>query len=465
MRSKPLDLLVGIPVLIAVLVLGALLIQPGCSASQCHQPAHATGPTPTIECPSGQVCYEGQCRRSCNAGAELSMSCQTEGDCNNASLPFCTSAPNGLFCSSCGGNEVCVPELNICQPVSEFTAGDGGMPPPLGMIPAGPLDSGAIDGYSLTRDAEPIAPPSFVDLTHVGTIELAQVTDFRADPGATAQALVTVSFLNIEGVHPKTQPIRIGDYVNGCELDYLRTFTSTGPQPKPANLGDITFDTDKTSAKPALATSIVAKYDMTMGAYTFMPVNIPNPILELSVPVADPLKPNDDHFASVVSSGFTMTAGPWPVPQIPFHIPYALDSPQTIPRLKTQIQIQPTPQDLVFTWTLVKPKGGGFGSEVVSAEIRGNQYRVACETDESLDTAVGSMTMTSALIQKFIDLEGIRTSSTSSGFIAPLTFERVDKLVPNVPGTSYMIGTSSTGMTEIEIQLRFSHKFIGQVRF
>jgi hypothetical protein len=455
MRTAP-RLLVLLPVLAAATVLGALLVQPGCSASQCKQPDRATGPTASFECPSGQVCYEGQCRKSCNAGAELDpkMICNNSGDCKDPSLPNCVATQNGLFCSSCSESETCVPDYNICQPVTDVIVGDGGSYPMImnaGQLPNAPLDGAQIDGSTLVKDSEPPPPPPPQLLTHVGHVEVIQVTDYSLTPMATEQPSVSIAFQDIRAVVETSSNARIlgmGD----CDLDDIRTFSTTAAVSN-ANLGSITIDTSPASPKPAFAQQIAATFNMTTNIYDIMPSPAPNPLLELSTPT-------EDHFAAIVGMGSPMVTLPWPSTAFAYHVPYKLTpSSDTLTFLRSGVTVTAIPQDISFTWTAINPGGTGFVGEKVIAELRGKRHRIHCESDESL-MSLGRLTMNSALISELRRRDGL-----ASGENAQITFGRVEEQELGIPGITYLDTGGRQVTTAIEATIRFGSVFYGRAAF
>src|SRR5687768_12196824 len=81
----------------------AVVAQPGCSASRCSfDEDEPDKPFVSIECPGGEVCYQGICRKSCNSLSDGTMPCTSDGDCPGA-IPNCVASGDltGSFCSAC----------------------------------------------------------------------------------------------------------------------------------------------------------------------------------------------------------------------------------------------------------------------------------------------------------------------------------------------------------------------------
>jgi hypothetical protein len=465
------DLIVLIPALLAAGVLGALLIQPGCSASQCKQPTGATGPTPSFECPADNVCYQGQCRRSCNASRELDpkMMCNSDSDCKDSNLPHCAAngppGQNLLFCSSCGNGETCVPELNICQAVSDQSL-DATMPSGISAtdLPPLPLDAGPIDGAHITPDAqEPTGPPTQA-LTHVAAIEVLQLTDFRNDPNANETSVVSVSYFDVRSAGTSTPAKTIASEGN-CTLTQLRTFAA--PQNALAvNGGDVSVSTGL-SLKPAINVpdggAVVAKFGA--GGYTVLPTPLPNPLLNFSVPGADGGIAAVENYLAFAGLGASGVDGPW-IGSNQVHVPYRFQpSTGTLMFLKSGVTTATVPQDLTFGWNIEIP-ATDLQPEDVFAEIQGQQASLKCAVDEgSMSSLV--LVMHSGLISQFITADGVQRNKTPPD-CRTLILARGSDLEVIPPGVGYTDVDASKAdakTTVVDVTFRVAHIFYTSICF
>lgn len=412
-------------------------VQSGCVASQCTQPKHASGATPTFECPSGQVCYEGECRQACNAGLEGATPCNFDSDCSGAT-PNCSAG----FCSSCGGGQSCVPQLNICQRVAGEESTDGGPLPSMGLPPPPPLDGGYIDGSVFAHDASVTPPVQIQALTHLGTVTLEQVTDFSTNgPNATEQGQISVEFFDLRQARTTTgTPM---NQLGNCEIDRIQHINPMTP----ADVGTVKINTASGSNGPALntASEVDSAFQSSSMAYavTMPTTGTPNPLLNLS-------KIGDDRLIVVSSPGAATVTSPWPFPSFSYHVPYALTpSAGTLAMLRNPMTLGSPPADITFAWTLLVPPGGRIPGEHVVAELQGQDYTLHCELDETLPGAQGSLTMKSKIISQFMAADGLTAGSNRT---AKVFFGRVDEAVMPIPGTSN---------TAVQGTLRIADAFIG----
>ncbi|MCC7381642.1 MAG: hypothetical protein IT384_07410 [Deltaproteobacteria bacterium] len=337
---------------------------PGCTASPCTQSARLSTlnnkpyarPAPAVECPSGTLCYQGSCMPSCSAGTERAEECTVDGDCQDPARSTCVDG----FCSACGEGEVCLPELNVCAPISEAVF-DGGPAGADGSVPASePLDGGAIDGSIFTRDTGPIILPPPVPPSHLGDVFIAQV-ERGTFPNPATTSSIAVSFLNVTGtgyVESATVTPLVRDGLQSCAIWSRPQFPLRAPVSE--NMGDINIEN---STPAGFVSTITAPFKATHTPNGY--VVVPRPPSQLLV----------------LSSSIRLTrirvSGPgrqpvtdgtrWPPGTAPSDCDAATGSPycllvpftfeptaQTDTLLNTTIRAdQPTGQQLVFAWRVI----------------------------------------------------------------------------------------------------------------
>lgn len=429
---------------------GLLVVQPSCKPSQCTQSALTPNePTPALECAAGLLCYQGQCIKSCNAGQERAIDCESEDDCD-ATRPNCVDG----FCSACEELEVCVPTLNICQSTTEIDPGEPPPPPPPGAPkPPAPLDAGTIDGgLVLKKDAGTNELPE-EPITHAGLIDLAQIEDFS---GGGNSAKVTVRILDVSeadevGLKWRLDPwtdvggpakppavdvvVRESDQ---CTLSALEVRTASAT---PANLGDIVIDSH--SDHPNSVLRIPVPFE---GADYNVP-NIPATLLTFSK-----LSPSEPHFITASSAGSGLTAGSWPNPEPSngHHVPFALiPSTETDSLIRGTFNVSAsTPQDLVVRWDTIRV--GTVPGERVILRFRGESHMIRCEQIEDMG-ARDDITIKAALLTAFKEAEQIAPNTE-----LPLYFERASQERLAIPPTEGYV---------IDVSVRVRHTLIGRIRF
>lgn len=425
--------------------LAALLA--ACSPKPCTETSVTPGtPSPSIECPSGQLCYQGQCLHACNAGAERATPCSSSADCTESTRPRCVSS----FCSSCEEGESCIPDLNVCRSVIDIPTPPDPTPsnfpaPPL------PLDGGTIDGSSFASDAGEPEPPPPQAVTHQGMIALEEVVDFAQ--GSTEQARVRISFSDLRRA-TLTQEGGSTSPIGQCEIEILPIY-APGAAPSPADIGSIQVESHSI-APGSVSTRVDAQFDRTSGRYENTPAPLPEPLLVLSIPA-----PLGGHFATLSSRGLDMVTDAWPDRggDLPYHIPYRLrPDPATTALMSQTIRINapPTdPQDLTFGWELISALDAIRGEKVV-VEIFGAAHTLHCELDETVPgTPIGQILVPSALLIEFILRENI---PRGGGTIVPFALERVFEQLLPIPG-------DAAAMTVVRGTIRLSHRFLGQIEF
>lgn len=425
--------------------------QPGCSASPCKATALSGGaPVSSIQCPSGQLCYEGQCRKSCNAGEERATQCTSNNDCKDNARPNCLSAGMSSFCSSCATSESCIPRLNICQPVAEIPLPPD--PTPMVVIVPPALDGGPIDAVSLARDSGPMMMPPPQSITHRGSIVLKQSTDFRTDPNAMERPEVEIDFTDVRMAtlsSRRTNVLRLRQ----CALDRLDVYTSTAA-PSPANLGEVRLENDRRLSPPALTATITASFNPASRRYRVVtPATLPPRLLNLSMD-------RDSRVLQIIGGGQPGLIARWPDPAPPagYHIPFRLDPlPATLRLLRDPIVLSSPPdppQDLVFGWTALR-MGTHIMGEKVIVELTGQRFGIRCEEEEGTSESRTDITIPSALISTFVLLERIPRDGTVA---LPISFERAYDQQVSVP-------PDGSAMVVVFTSIHISHAFYGQVRF
>lgn len=382
----------------------------GCEAQPCTNTSlDGDDPSPAIECPSGELCYRGECIRACSAGQERGQRCTADDECDDAARPRCLDG----FCSSCEFGEQCIPVLNICQPVEQIELPEPAEPPTQVVRPPAPLDGGAPDG-GLKRivDAGMQGPLPEVEVTHAGFVDLAFEQDYRmgATPMDDVRARVVAFDVRGNGLGLRWRPdlsppaIQCEDddddrdgcgersiYTSGaCEIRPLRTVTaSTGVVPTGADLGDIQVD-DHVDFPMSIRQTLSASFGQ--GQYVLTPPEaaLGDDLLVFSEATFD------QHYVSVTSAGNTdLTNGGWPVsPPSVFlghHVPFRLEpSAATLTLLSTPTTVaDPPTQDLFFQWTRINTGNDSF--ERVIVRILGGNNELFCD---ALEGRMGADTIT-----------------------------------------------------------------------
>jgi hypothetical protein len=335
-------------------VAGAALAasQPACSPKRCdYDTKKPESAVISIQCPSGDVCYQGDCRRACQPGREGAQECIDDRDCTDPALPNCVSSPilGSSYCSVCETSDVCVPIVGVCQPVidvvlPEQPAPDRSEAPPL------PLDAGALDGYVFPREEE-IEPPTPQAITHVGSVRIAELVEL--DNGVRREAsYADIRFFDVRTGTTTGEAVKVVE-LGQCEI-LLPTRYSIGI---PADVGDIRIEDDEVSPG-AIVAELNASFDTQTGRYEVTPNPLPQPLLGLSV------VPADNRFVSMFSPGLAGVTRPWPGQRLPYHVPFDFEPDEaTQTLLSSTIVIDDPPQDLRFQWTGIPRNVGAVGGE------------------------------------------------------------------------------------------------------
>ncbi|MCK6550874.1 hypothetical protein L6R52_33865 [Myxococcota bacterium] len=422
---------------------GLLLVasQPACSPKRCDYDTKSPETAViSIQCPSGDVCYQGDCRRACQPGREGAQECIDDRDCTDPALPNCVSSPilGSSYCSVCETSDVCVPTLGVCQPVvdvilPEPPSPDRTPPPPL------PLDAGAVDGYVFPREDEN-EPPTPQAITHIGSVRLAELVDLT-DGVRREGSYADIRFFDVRTGTTTGEPVKVVE-LGQCEI-LLPTRYSVGVS---ADVGDIRVEDDEVS-EGAITAELNATFDEQTGRYVVMPSPLPRPLLGLSV------VPSDNRFLSLFSPGLMGVTRPWPGQRLPYHVPFELEpDAATIALLSAAIVVADPPQDLRFQWTGIPRNVGAVGGEKVSFQISGGAHVLRCSQTEGLPQSVDYIDVPAQILGDYRNLEML-----APGDEREIVLERIFEQRLEVTPDSDTIVVDAT--------LGISHSFLGTIRF
>jgi hypothetical protein len=401
----------------------------------------------SVQCPSGDVCYQGDCRRACEPGREGASPCNSDADCTEAALPNCVVSTIQLgasFCSTCDVTDTCVPEVGICQPVVDIPRPE--QPQPTTMEPPPlPLDGGFIDGSVFGTDAGPQQMVS--EITHVGTVELRQIIDLT---GGTRREYPS-AFVQFDDVRTGTvvQDLTVLDQLGQCEIVQQKIYSDYVS----ADVGDLRISADPISVD-ALQVELEFNYDMNTQRYVYSPAQLPSNLLTLS------RLDGTNRYVRLFSAGLMQVTLPWPTqppppfPPTSYHLPFRLDPDQaTVDLLSAPIVVMPVPQDLSFAWEGVPPSIGFVGGESVRVAIfeAGSPLRLRCQETEGFPQSRSSIDVPSALIDSY-------RSMVPAGAEHTITLERVFEQTLPIEGNAGQ-------MIVIDATLVLSNTFVGTIRF
>ena len=450
--------------------LGVLLLV-AASKYGCTEPCSPTSldddvPSPAIECAAGQLCYQGSCIDSCNAGQERSEDCNVDDDCPSA-RPIC----NRSFCSACDEGQTCVPTLNLCRVVNLRPTPE---PPPMPTISnpkfpidAGPLDGSAIDpGLSLEYDAGVANQPNDVEVTHVIFVDIAQY-ERHLDGVVTQGSLATVRAFAVAGngvnlrwrsefAPPLIECQDDDDNDDGCGtrqtlasdeciIQPLRTATIAASLPTPIDLGDVRIE-DTPNQPNSIATPIELSFQTNMGSYE---VERPNPLPD-NLLVYSQL-PSDQNYILVSGDGLSGLLSLWPIGENAergHHVPFRLvPSAATLQNnLERRPVITNPPNDnLLFQWTRIDSGTDTF--EFVYVRITGNEHELSCLAVEG-QNGTDSIEIAAGLLAAFRSLEGPGDY--------PLDFERSNRV-------QLLVNSGENALVEPSVRVR--HTFQSEITF
>ncbi len=430
--------------------LGFSALAPGCSAQPCTQ-TDPTRPTPTFDCPAGQLCYLEECVPACNAGEEQAETCTVDDDCGST-RPKCV----GGFCSACDSDEYCVPTLDICQVVVDFEIPEPPDRPPPGVTkPPYPSDGGWIDGgIRLTEDSGVVGPQPEVAFTHIGHVDIAQVRDFS---GGQPVERTAVSMVAYRIAAPQTMvewrpdlplPVQATSDLEEeeCTLSTLTEFSGTAA-PAAVDFGDVRITDSADYPNSLLVPVVTASFEPAQSRYVLEPAlpMLPVPVIRFSN-----LAANEPHFLVVGSPGAEVTdmrGWPNPAPRLGLHVPFELvptgDSPAKL--AAPELIANPPTASFDLSWDRIDT--GQVASENVHLRILGPNVEISCQQEEG---AMGQDTIRVAvsLLTRFRQLAGPGTY--------PLYFERASLqrlALPGAPGN--VIFMTARVRHTLESRLRF----------
>lgn len=443
-------------------LVAALAAGPGCTAAPCTTP-NPNVATTSLECPAGDLCYLGECVRSCNAGQERVLECTTDNECGD-SRPNCIDG----FCSSCEGSETCVPSLNVCKDVLPAEYPDPAMDDPFMERPPFPLDGGAEEldggvfqfpGIQRIRDAGITGPVVQPEITVSGFWDVYEEIDLRG-AGASLTSSSSLHVYDVAGVDrgldwrsdlrpPRiSAPVDTDTQIDGCTIrSFTTSATVTGR--REVSLGNLTID--DLDAYDGINGSLVAQYDTAQGLYVVSHVREPD-VTATNILNFSTINPFDTLFATITGAGSDLTDGPWPDWEQGqfrgFHVPFRLT-----PSIDTQNLIddpiavaRPATQDLTFTWSYVSTGNDNF--ERVNVRVTGAQTELICSDIEGQDGNARIIVRVGAL-DEFNRREGGAAGSYQ------LRFERASFQAPLVIGDGELI----------DFSLRLRHSYLQTLRF
>lgn len=358
--------------LIALFVLSAAAS--ACTGNECaYDELEPQAPVTGIDCPSGDLCYLGQCFRGCNPGGERLEPCGTNDDCKNASRPNCVFADAiaGSFCSTCDEGESCVLGLNICQAVAEIAD----PPEPDNMQSNVPLpqDGGQIDATSF-EDAG-TGEPMFENVTYHGSIELSQLRVY--ENGGTRASAVRANFCDIAGTATKTDDVVLASRQT-CELHMV---TPYGGPVVAADLGRVSYVSDVETPNALLVEEIIGTFDSNLARYTFMPSPLPGTLFTASVPPQSSYQ-----YAILDVSGAPVGSWPESSDEQKFLVPFAFELEPATEMMMLDAPVEMSisaPLDLEFRWVLPP-------AEVRENEVQGESIAVEIGFERAVCTNTGS---------------------------------------------------------------------------
>ena len=410
------------------------LIQPGCTDNSCTPSSGDNNtPGPAFECAAGEVCYLGQCIKTCSAGAELVERCASDNDCSG-SRPSCVRN----FCSSCSDDEACVPTLNICQPVSEVILPDAIDRPDLPQTVPRPLDAGFAPG-GIARpggDAGVAEQPEDSEVTRAAFVDIGRQVNLRSDP-ATESPVASVRVFDtaigagnglkwrVELDPPQVEvafldPSEPGAPQNTidefCELRMLQTATgTTGATATPADLGTI-----RVLNSADFPDSITPQLTARFSANSYVLDEAPTDPSFLRFSVVEPTAPQFILVTGPTVSGVVARA--WPEgSDFGHHVPFELiptDATRTAMQAGFQVA-DPATEDLAFRYDRIETGNDGF--EAVYVRITGEQTELFCEQREGPGLG-GAIFVRAAILDAFRLAEGLNGPQTYN-----LYFERASR--------------------------------------
>ena len=423
--------------LAAALVAGLGVGVAGCGAKPCSSPDPSRAVS-AVECPSGHLCYQGECKKTCNAGAERATECESDDECTAAARPQCVAG----FCSTCDEGSLCVPSLNICESIVAAENDGGSVDASDDPRANPPRDGGFIDGSVFNRDTgtrqmEDDKPP-----THYATIDIAQIDTYR-DGRITRTASISVEAVAInDGMYVGNATVaRAGQGLFRCEVRRNAQFTGSSSV---ADIGVFTFQNPRTSGglRPSNA-----RYEARFvnGAYQVTPTP---PVNLFTFSSTQP--PSFTSLELIGRGNRALNIGAFPPPdQDSFHVPHQLfpgrnrddDTPAL---LQSGITVQNPARKLVFLWKHPSP----FPGVNIILRVEGPSHHIRCSADDRSER----LEVVARILQTYRDLNQIPPNTT-----LPLHFEREHGQRLGVPTTSPDI--------RVQLELKIRHTLTSWITF
>jgi hypothetical protein len=425
---------------------GASAALQGCKAAHCT-PREPNQPSPAVECPSGQLCYQGECQPTCNAGAEEAPSnrCDSTKPTCSSPRPYCVDG----FCSACPEGQRCIADLNIC---AAFVASDDASEVEAGLtvktIAQSPLDGGYIDGSPFAHNvSEMMGPVMGLDQpTHIGLIDIAVLNPSGAF-SSTASFTVFAVPPNGHYFHGD-EPIQNNSTSGPCGIFEPERIEPPGPRVDMGNL-----DVKGTTPNNGLRFTDLP-FAFMNGDYALpgpLDQNLRNPFtMPVLVFSSTGAQPNEITLNGLGMPG--ITDGAWPVSG-------SLDSYPTV----VEFQVDGTTQAILQPGLAVKPFGQNADIEFKWTGTAITDYRVVLRSQ--FQTAAGRPMWLHCISEDFgslvLDhslLDLLAGFGIPSGQV-PLYFERsysVGVLINSVTGTN---------PTLVKMTFRNRHTLTGNLIF
>ena len=411
----------------------------GCAAEPCTQGNDdAFGPSASVECPSGTLCYQGECVLSCNAGAELFDKCESDDDCTDSARPNCVDR----YCSACDPGLFCVPTLNLCMTVRELPS-DGGARDATTPRATTPQDGGWIDGSVFRQDSGVAQQTQTVPASHVGLIDISQ--SLRYVGLRTVQTTsISVVVRDVRG-RGRTESATVTDPViqntHRCDLLTHETYASAPPS---ADLGPIRFE-NQSKSRGLIGAPYGASFDARARGYLVTP-RVPHDLL-----VHSSTAPAHLGYVDVIGLGkAALTVGTFGG-QDPNHVPHALSVDGTTrTHLVNGFRVdRPPSTPLTFRWR--KPGEAIFRGVHLAVRIAGPLSELRCE---ALEEKFGIITVPTTMLSQFIDHNQLQVGDRRE-----LVFERV--FGRRVPVPSDVEGTG----VKVDLSVRIRHRHVADITF
>lgn len=422
-----------------------LLIQPGCTDRACRGSGDPDVPSTTLECPAGELCYHGRCLRGCSAGPAR-LSCSAGNECDS-SRPNCINdrIAGGRYCSVCDEGQVCVPALNVCQPLAEAAIPEEpARPGPEAPSPLYPTDASFTPtGLRPTRMAGPPPVRPSVPYTHAIFMDVAQELDLRAatplDRGS-----ITVRGLDLrpsrlqdgrwrlDRVPARWEP-KTTTGTNSVDLCTFRRLQRPDVDTAPANIGKIQIYSSSRITPPSIngayeATFAAGAYQVTRVDTTPPTTTLANPLLNLSVPDGQTYEID---FAATEELG--VTAGPWPsAHEASFFVPFELVPVfgDGVVDLRAPVVVPAAPEDLTFRWEPIRSRGDRVLR--VGIRIAAKDAEITCDVEEALEPfGGGAPIITDTITVPGSLLTNLRAVAGPGDY--PLYFERTRRALLLAP--------------------------------